>query len=604
MNDLELLRRHEPILRFTAGELFYPSAVDGYVSECSLLMRDPGGRDRELIAQGALDLDRLADQDDVPPGHSLSLRFVAEPLAAKEYQRWRRRPGRVHFRAPGRLSRVPPWSRILDAGFDLSLLVRGTVPGGTTAAAEVKCRALREQDDRRVYYGRVYRGDGWTALQYWFFYAMNDWRSTFHGVNDHEADWEQMLVYLYETEDGALEPRWVAYSSHEYHGDDIRRRWDDSLLDKEGLHPVVFTAAGSHASYFERGEYVMGVEPRFLTPVKRGAASVRRFWVETLGQGIRPKVDRQISALVSIPFVDYARGDGLVVGPGGDVEWSPIVISDDVSWVDRYRGLWGLDTQDPFGGERAPAGPKYNRDGSVRLSWYDPVAFAGLSKILPPPKLAPTLEQRKRQLATELEEIDATIAKRVCALRTLELDEVALRVSDYSGAAHKQTALELGAAETALRSLEARRNRLIETRAAVASYAGRVKAGIPDDPRAHLHDARHPDPPAHPGGVLQVWAALSGGVALLAVVVLLVVFPSHLWFWGLAIGVAFAAVEAAAEGRLLSFLLGVTVVLAVITALILIREHWRVLLVGTLGIVIAVMMRENLRELASNRGKR
>lgn len=597
MNDLDLLRRHEPILRFTKGELFLPSAVDGYVSECSLLMRDPEGRDRVVVPRGALDLERLAAPEEVAQGHSLSLRFVDEPLGAQEYQQWRRRPGRVVFHAPGRLARVPPWSRILDSGFDLSLLVRGTVPGGTTAAAEVKCRELRARDDSRVYYGRVFRSGGWTALQYWFFYAMNDWRSTFHGVNDHEADWEQILVYLYEAEDGALEPRWVAYSSHEYHGDDIRRRWDDPLLEKEGLHPVVFTAAGSHASYFERGEYVMGVEPRFMKPVRRFATWVRRFWIETLGQGIRATLDRKISALVSIPFVDYARGDGVAVGPGGDSEWSPIVICDDVPWVDRYRGLWGLDTQDPFGGERAPAGPKYNRDGSVRLSWYDPVAFGGLSKILPPPKLAPTLQQRQRQLVVELEELDTQMEEQRRAVRTLSLDEEALRASAYSSAVHQQTSIELRAAEEELRSLMARRNAMLQTREAVQGYAERVAAGASDDPRSHLHGAHHPAPPTNPRRALQLWAALSGGIALLGVVALLVVAPTHFWFWALVLGVAFATVEAAAEGRLLNFLLGLAVVLAVITALILTREHWRILLIATLGVVIAVITRDNLREL-------
>ena len=34
--------------------------------------------------------------------------------------------------------------------------------------------------------------------QYWFFYAYNNWRSGFHGVNDHESDWELVSVYLYE----------------------------------------------------------------------------------------------------------------------------------------------------------------------------------------------------------------------------------------------------------------------------------------------------------------------------------------------------------------------------------------------------------------------
>ena len=39
-------------------------------------------------------------------------------------------------------------------------------------------------------------------LQYWYFYLFNDWRSSFHGVNDHEADWEMVTVYLVDDVDG------------------------------------------------------------------------------------------------------------------------------------------------------------------------------------------------------------------------------------------------------------------------------------------------------------------------------------------------------------------------------------------------------------------
>ena len=46
-----------------------------------------------------------------------------------------------------------------------------------------------------------------------FFYAMKDWRSTFGGVNDHEGDWEQVTLFLTES-DAAEEPElaWVAFS--------------------------------------------------------------------------------------------------------------------------------------------------------------------------------------------------------------------------------------------------------------------------------------------------------------------------------------------------------------------------------------------------------
>ncbi|MDQ4075943.1 MAG: NPP1 family protein, partial [Chloroflexota bacterium] len=257
MSDLELLRQYEPVIRFTKGEMFFPSAVDEYVACCSLWERDDRGRVRKLVAKGELDLERLAEFDHVPLGHQFYLRYVEQPLEPLEYQRWLHRPERVPFEASSRLARVPLLSRIAGSLFDLSLLIRGVVPGGTTAAAEVQYRKLCGGARRRVYYGRVICEGGWIVLQYLFFYPMNNWRSTFYGANDHEADWEQVFVYLSQDTDGRLEPCWVAYASHDYSGDDLRRRWDDPLLVKEGTHPVIFVGAGSHASYFEPGEYIM-----------------------------------------------------------------------------------------------------------------------------------------------------------------------------------------------------------------------------------------------------------------------------------------------------------------------------------------------------------
>ena len=83
-------------------------------------------------------------------------------------------------------------------GFDLSLLVRGTVPGGTVAAGEVKYAEIRAKHPEFTYHGRVVRHAGWTVCHYLFFYAMNDWRTSFAGANDHEADWEQCFVFLEE----------------------------------------------------------------------------------------------------------------------------------------------------------------------------------------------------------------------------------------------------------------------------------------------------------------------------------------------------------------------------------------------------------------------
>lgn len=43
-DDLSLLRAYEPILRFTEGELFFPTAVGPYIARCSLWASDAKGQ--------------------------------------------------------------------------------------------------------------------------------------------------------------------------------------------------------------------------------------------------------------------------------------------------------------------------------------------------------------------------------------------------------------------------------------------------------------------------------------------------------------------------------------------------------------------------------
>ncbi|MFI5260922.1 MAG: hypothetical protein ACHQZR_00040 [Candidatus Limnocylindrales bacterium] len=130
------------------------------------------------------------------------MRLVQHPMGSLELAHWYGRPGRPPFHAPSRLACVGLFARLVDTGFTASLLLRGSVPGGTTAAASVKYEAVRERDPRFVYHGRVVRRDGWIALHYMYFYFMNDWRSTFAGANDHESDWEQILVFLEDAPEG------------------------------------------------------------------------------------------------------------------------------------------------------------------------------------------------------------------------------------------------------------------------------------------------------------------------------------------------------------------------------------------------------------------
>src|SRR5207244_1703143 len=115
-----------------------------------------------------------------------------------------------------RLAAVGLPGRIIDVLMRLSLVMRGRVPGGFTAASHQQYAAL---PPTYAYHAHVSLDGGYLVAQYWYLYAMNDWRSSFGGVNDHEADWEQVTLYLAPVVGApdparaeSWEPAWVAFS--------------------------------------------------------------------------------------------------------------------------------------------------------------------------------------------------------------------------------------------------------------------------------------------------------------------------------------------------------------------------------------------------------
>jgi hypothetical protein len=92
---------------------------------------------------------------------------------------------------------------------------------------------------------------GKLALQYWLFYAFNDFN------NLHEGDWE-MVQLVFDTSDPReardQDPEAIGYSSHE--GAERADWGDDKLEIVGGTHPVVYPAAGSHANKFTEALYL------------------------------------------------------------------------------------------------------------------------------------------------------------------------------------------------------------------------------------------------------------------------------------------------------------------------------------------------------------
>jgi hypothetical protein len=593
-DDWSLLREFEPVVRFTAGELFFPTAVETYVRHSTLWELEGRGEARSLIGAGDLTIDRLVVEASARPGAELSLRFVDAPLSRQAYRAWRKRPDRPGFSSRGRFTQVGIVARLIDALFRLALLLRGRVPGGLAAAAE---QAYRSQLDpgHHPYYGRVVRDGGYIVLQYWYFYAMNDWRSSFGGANDHEADWEQVTIYLIDDPASGRRPAWVAFSAHDEVGDDLRRRWDDPELAREGDHPVVFAGAGSHSGAFVAGEYVTAVEP---------PASLRRVFkaLQAVARFITPWSRGEIARGLGIPFVDYARGDGDPVGPGHQRAWSPVLIDDDTPWVQQYRGLWGLDTRDRFGGERAPAGPRYERGGAVRQSWSDPLGWAGLQKV--PPTTAESeglLRGRIDDIGVALRELDDDLTQRRVGLRRLVAETAS--IGDRVGLAPLSVDLQLriAAAERDLQERVATRTTLSDERTAHLETLRRPPALAAT--QAHVRHKAVPTGHTESERLrfLRLWSAVSAPLLFLAGAFLLVDHQLGVVVGVATFAVVFLTIEAIARRRLVAFALTlIAVIVAALVALAVIQGllgQWQFVLAALLAATAGAILLSNLRDL-------
>ncbi len=602
--DLALLRRFEPILRYAHGEAFYPMDVGTYVRDCSLWSYHPGEGAAQLVPQGALTLEALGEPLEGAAETVLFLRYVQSvdvPRILRGIQAEQKSQKRTFRPELGRLARVGYTSRFVDLLFSVALLARGRVPGAISVVARHEYTALPPEAARHVYYGRVARVQGWTVLQYWLFYAFNNWRTGFYGVNDHEGDWEMVSVYLYPGTDGNLQPEWVALASHDYSGDDLRRRWDDPELERLGEHPVVYAGAGSHAGYFQPGEYLMEVELPFLSPLARAGERLRDSWRRALGGGRqwRPAQRRGFS-LLRVPFVDYAHGNGLSIGPGEERAWQEAVLLDPVpGWVSCYRGLWGLYARDPISGENAPGGPMYNRDGSMRRSWYDPLGWAGLDRVAPPNEAVALAAERQALLRARAAELDAQIDALRREVQGLGLEATAIR-SEPQGptlAAHYRAAMAERSAE--LNGLLREQAATTLAADALARHAERLASGERGPQRAHLRRPLRPSSgqQARTGRIVEGWAAVSVGLLMIGTVALSIFYRQHLVLGLAAMLGAFALVDFSMRGRLMRLIDGVAVGLALACGLVLLYEFFWTVVVLIVVITGAYVIWGNLREL-------
>jgi hypothetical protein len=344
---LRKVKRHAPVLKFAQGEKFFPMNVNDYVPKCSLHTW-VGGND--IVMQ-------------VPPGQ----------LTIDDLPRWL---GHVHFLVyadhetyvdliESQALMAESVEELIDRGaLAIRQLARyvtkGNLPEHVLQRAQNNYGGIEQNPP--LYYYRVILNEqtkfNYDFIQYWFFYAYNDWAGSHDGVNDHEGDWEVTQLAFKNLEDD--EPYSVAYSAHD---GNYRRAWSAIQDTSEGLHPVIYVGGGSHACFPDMnvGSFNYLVSQTFKKPLK---------FLSHVEEYLNTGAERWIP------------GDVVIGSPEG-VPWAEPVNLDGLDWVGKFRGQWGARYLIEEPGRRqkrrrpggAPCGPMYELSGFTRQSWDDPVGW-------------------------------------------------------------------------------------------------------------------------------------------------------------------------------------------------------------------------------------
>jgi hypothetical protein len=150
------------------------------------------------------------------------------------------------------IKKAPTVKDIAGLKGDYYLNLTGEALGDTCVYARDFAQLVLEEKAPAITYAHIAREpnhEGF-ALQYWFFWYFNQFNDL------HEGDWEGMqLAFESNTAAAALkeEPGEVVVFQH---AGGERTQWDESKLQKEGTHPVVYPAAGSHATFYDSAVYV------------------------------------------------------------------------------------------------------------------------------------------------------------------------------------------------------------------------------------------------------------------------------------------------------------------------------------------------------------
>jgi len=252
---------------------------------------------------------------------------------------------------------------------------------------------------------------------------------------------------------------------------------------------------------------------------------------------------------------------------------------------------------DPFGGERAPAGPRYERNGTIRPSWADPVGWAGLDKV--PATAAEydrAVDARLTALQQQREALTAELAAQEAVLQQLSATTTALPpmvAADRRGGIG--AVRQLREQEAALSDLRAARRAVVieQEHLSRARQAPQPLTGV----HAHLRRRALPDvdPDRPPGLLLLFWTEVSLSALLALLGSALVFGNTSLIRVGVSAVLIVMTVEAILRRRLVAFLLGLGVLASITGIVFLLITSLRAAIGVLLLLAALVLLIANLR---------
>jgi hypothetical protein len=150
------------------------------------------------------------------------------------------------------VTKAPTAADIAGLGDEYHLDIPGDPLDDTCVYARDFARLKREGRAPAVTYAHIAHqvGHPGLAVQYWFFWYFNQFNDV------HEGDWEGMQIAF-----EAPNPRAALRAGPSemvlfQHAGGETADWEDAKVEKEGTHPVVYPAAGSHATFYDSTVYV------------------------------------------------------------------------------------------------------------------------------------------------------------------------------------------------------------------------------------------------------------------------------------------------------------------------------------------------------------